>query len=126
MLVSNSSGWIADGLANSGTLTMTQTRKLLQVVGSVGPGETDWQASAQQGCSLAGNLAYQTAAARNWPYATSPAQALQGPLLSPSLACHSGRKPSCIGQCPTVPLFLTPTLSVVLFVCAAQRCACFT
>lgn len=39
VLVSNSSGWIADGLANSGTLTMTQTRKLLQVVGSVGPGE---------------------------------------------------------------------------------------
>lgn len=39
VLVSNSSGWLADGLANSGTLTMTQTRKLLQVVGSVGPGE---------------------------------------------------------------------------------------
>ena len=39
MLVSNSSGWLADWLANSGTLTMTQTRKLLQVVGSVGPGE---------------------------------------------------------------------------------------
>lgn len=37
VLVSNSSGWLADGLANSGTLTMTQTRKLLQVVGSVGP-----------------------------------------------------------------------------------------
>lgn len=44
VLVSNSSGWIADGLANSGTLTMTQTRKLLQVVGSVGPGEAKfWQ-----------------------------------------------------------------------------------
>lgn len=39
VLVSNSSGWLADWLANSGTLTMTQTRKLLQVVGSVGPGE---------------------------------------------------------------------------------------
>lgn len=38
VLVSNSSGWIADSLANSGTLTMTQTRKLLQAVGSIGPG----------------------------------------------------------------------------------------
>jgi hypothetical protein len=37
--VSNSSGWLADWLSNSGTLSMTQTRKLLQVVGSVGPGE---------------------------------------------------------------------------------------
>jgi len=46
VFVSNSSGWLADGLANSGTLSMTQTRKLLQVVGSVGPGEKEgggWQ-----------------------------------------------------------------------------------
>lgn len=41
VFVSNSSGWLADGLANSGTLSMTQTRKLLQVVGSVGPGEKE-------------------------------------------------------------------------------------
>jgi hypothetical protein len=39
VLASNSSGWIADGLSNSGTLTMTQTRKLLQAIGSIGPGE---------------------------------------------------------------------------------------
>lgn len=37
ILVSNSSGWIADGLANSGRLSMTNTRKLLQTIGSVGP-----------------------------------------------------------------------------------------
>lgn len=37
VLVSNASGWAADTLANTGTLTMTQTRKLLQTVGSVGP-----------------------------------------------------------------------------------------
>lgn len=37
VLVSSSSGWIADWLANSGTLTMTQTRKLMQAVGSIGP-----------------------------------------------------------------------------------------
>lgn len=37
VLVSNTSGWIADGLANSGTLSMTHTRKLLQAIGGVGP-----------------------------------------------------------------------------------------
>jgi hypothetical protein len=37
ILVSNSSGWIADSLSNSGRLSMTNTRKLLQAIGSVGP-----------------------------------------------------------------------------------------
>lgn len=37
VLVSNAAGWAADTLANSSTLTMTQTRKLLQAVGSLGP-----------------------------------------------------------------------------------------
>jgi ACS family sodium-dependent inorganic phosphate cotransporter len=37
VIMSSSSGWIADYLANSGTLNMTQTRKLMQIIGSVGP-----------------------------------------------------------------------------------------
>ncbi|KAF8071161.1 PHT4 [Scenedesmus sp. PABB004] len=37
VLVSNSSGWVADWLANSGRLSMTNTRKLMQTAGAVGP-----------------------------------------------------------------------------------------
>lgn len=65
VLVSNSSGWIADGLANSGTLTMTQTRKLLQVVGSVGPGkQAPWK--DYDLCRLAQDVVHEACA--YWSY----------------------------------------------------------
>lgn len=37
VLASNAAGWSADYLSNSGRLSMTNTRKLLQTVGSLGP-----------------------------------------------------------------------------------------
>jgi len=37
VVASSSSGWIADYLSNSRTLSMTNARKLLQVTGSLGP-----------------------------------------------------------------------------------------
>lgn len=37
VLTTNCAGWIADGLVNNGTLTKTQTRKLMQGVASFGP-----------------------------------------------------------------------------------------
>lgn len=37
VLISNSAGWVADWLSNSGRLSMTATRKTLQAAGSVGP-----------------------------------------------------------------------------------------
>eukprot|EP00879_Flechtneria_rotunda_P005881 GHRR01006187.1.p2 GENE.GHRR01006187.1~~GHRR01006187.1.p2 ORF type:complete len:161 (-),score=47.95 GHRR01006187.1:987-1469(-) len=37
VLVSNSSGWAADGLTNSKLMSLTHTRKVLQTLGSVGP-----------------------------------------------------------------------------------------
>ncbi len=37
VIVSNSAAWLADWLANSGTLSMTHTRKLMQGIGSLGP-----------------------------------------------------------------------------------------
>jgi len=36
-LTTNVAGWAADALSNSGTLTLTQTRKLMQAVGGFGP-----------------------------------------------------------------------------------------
>jgi ACS family sodium-dependent inorganic phosphate cotransporter len=37
VIATNCSGWIADGLVNNGTLTLTQTRKLMQAIASFGP-----------------------------------------------------------------------------------------
>lgn len=37
VVVNNSAGWAADELANSGRLSMTRTRKLMQTIGVVGP-----------------------------------------------------------------------------------------
>jgi ACS family sodium-dependent inorganic phosphate cotransporter len=37
ILASTSAGWIADHLASSGRLSLTRTRKVMQVIGSAGP-----------------------------------------------------------------------------------------
>jgi len=37
VIATNCSGWIADGLVNNGRLTLTQTRKLMQAIASIGP-----------------------------------------------------------------------------------------
>ncbi len=34
----NVSGWVADALINSRTMTTTKTRKMMQLIGNIGPG----------------------------------------------------------------------------------------